>query len=77
MLGLLYHLRLGAGSAFPSIVALVPLAANVDTRTVLKGILESCADCDIRYSSLGNVLLLSLLYIGWSVAACDDCVNQA
>lgn len=61
--GLPHHSLLGAGSAFPSVVALVPLAANVDTRTVLRGILDVCADCDIRYSSLGNVLSLSPLHV--------------
>lgn len=46
----------GAGSAFPSIVALIPMGENVDTRALLKQILDMSSDCPIRYSSLGAVV---------------------
>ena len=47
----------GAGSAFPSIVALIPMGENVDTRALLKQILDMSSDCPIRYSPLGAVVL--------------------
>ena len=45
----------GAGSAFPSIVALIPMGENVDTRALLKQILDLSSDCPVRYSPLGAV----------------------
>ncbi len=45
----------GAGSAFPSIVALIPMGENVDTRALLKQILDMSSDCPVRYSPLGAV----------------------
>ena len=50
---------LGAGTAFPSIVALIPMGENADTRAVLKQIIDMSSDCDIRYSSLGFVIFIS------------------
>ena len=49
------ELGLGAGSAFPSVVALIPLGENADTRSILQKVIDNCSDCDIHYSSLGNV----------------------
>ena len=48
-------LLVGAGNAFPSAVALIPFGDNVDTRVLLKKILDACSDCSIRYSPVGQV----------------------
>ena len=45
----------GAGNAFPSVIAIIPLGENVNTCDVLKRILDSCQGNTIRYSMLGQV----------------------
>ena len=53
----------GAGTAFPAAIAVIPLGTNVDTRDVMKRFLEQFSDCPTRYSSLGDVRIL---------ASCDE-----
>lgn len=48
----------GAGNAFPSVIAIIPLGENVNSCDVLKRILDSCQGNTIRYSMLGQVGLV-------------------
>lgn len=53
----------GAGNAFPSAIAIIPLGENVDTCSVLKRILDFSKGSNVRYSDLGQVgrVLIDLL----------------
>ena len=50
----------GAGNAFPSVIAIIPLGENVNTCDVLKRILDGCQGNTIRYSMLGQVCLVCI-----------------
>ena len=67
----------GAGNAFPSAVALIPFGDNVDTRVLLKKILDACSDCSIRYSPLGQVgHQWKVDSVGWNWPTCHRCSSQ-
>ena len=51
----LWSFCVGAGSAFPSIVAVIPMGDNADSCLLLNQIIQLSAEGDVRYSSLGNV----------------------
>ena len=70
----------GAGNAFPSVIAIIPLGENVNTCDILKRILDSCQGNTIRYSMLGQVcftcIFTSNLWLGWYCSTCNHCSSK-
>ena len=61
--GFVWSFCVGAGSAFPSIVAVIPMGDNADSCLLLNQVIQLSAEGDVRYSSLGNVCDLFKIHI--------------